>query len=530
MSHDRRVTGSFALRWALACAVGGFFACTALGGSIKYTDPPQGVFIDDWMRIELAGMGKVGYAHNEIARRGDEIHSSSLLSISLSRAGQKVGVGVLQNATETLDGTPLSFGHQMDMSAMKMSVRGVIDAGKVTVTSTQLDQSMTRTVDYPAGAVMTWGAYLTQQKMGYKPGTRYSVKTYDPATAINTALDVNVTVVGPQKIEIEGKPVEAILTTQELKLPNFPTGVKSQAWLDPDGNILKTTVQLAGMNMVMVRTTRKAAMSGFSPPEFFMPTTIAIKQHFDRDALRRIDYVLAPKSKTATFPPPPVTAMQRAVVADDGSVKLSVTRLDRRALRDAGAVSNTKALTEYLTANQMINSDDPAVRKMAREARGESTAPYEVADKLRRYVTDNITDKNLNVGFATASEVCRNREGDCSEHAVLLAALGRACGLPSRVATGVVYVPVFGGRDDIFGFHMWTQFYIGGQWVDFDAALGQTDVDPTHIAFSVDSLAHGSLGQIAFPLVNVIGNLDLTIQRVTPPSAVRTTEQSGGQS
>jgi hypothetical protein len=120
------------------------------------------------------------------------------------------------------------------------------------------------------------------------------------------------------------------------------------------------------------------------------------------------------------------------------------------------------------------------------------------------------------VGFATASEVCRNKEGDCSEHAVLLAALGRACGIPTRVVTGLVYVPIFGGDADIFGFHMWTQFRIGDSWVDFDAAQHESDCNPTHIAFSTSSLAGAGLGQISINLVHLIGNLELDIVRIEP--------------
>jgi hypothetical protein len=139
-------------------------------------------------------------------------------------------------------------------------------------------------------------------------------------------------------------------------------------------------------------------------------------------------------------------------------------------------------------------------------------------------VTDVIEDKNLTVGFATASEVCRNKEGDCSEHAVLLAALGRACGLPARVATGLVYVPIFGGNEDIFGFHMWTQFRIGDAWVDFDAAQRESDCNPTHIAFNVAALEGAGLGQIAIDLINVIGNLEIDITRVDAGAAVTPTE------
>lgn len=496
---------------------------------VDYTNPPQGVFADDWMRIELEGIGKVGYAHSEFTRKDDMIHSSTVLSIQLARAGQNIKIGVLQSAAETFAGVPRSFSHQMDMSVAKMSVEGKIEEGKVTVTSNQLGQSMTNVHDYPEGAVMSWGALLRQHKEGYKPGTTYTIKTYDPATAVNAALELTVNIIGPEKIKIDGEETDAILTSQTMKLPQFPDGVQTKAWLDDEGNILRTNVQMAGMNMVMTRTTQADALGQFDPPEFFMPTTIAIKQRIDRDAVQRIEYVIRSKNPNIRLPDLPYTATQKSKRNEDGSLFVRVQRLDRSRIENAEGFSRAEEFKEFLTANNMINSDDPAVREMAAEAVGHAQAPYEIGDRLRKYVTENISAKNLNIGFATASEVCRNREGDCSEHAVLLAALGRAAGLPSRVVTGIVYVPVFGGRDDIFGFHMWTQFYIGDTWVDFDAALEQTDVDPTHIAFSVDSLDHGSLGQVAFPLVNVIGNLDLTIEDVVPEEALitRTPETDG---
>ncbi len=126
-------------------------------------------------------------------------------------------------------------------------------------------------------------------------------------------------------------------------------------------------------------------------------------------------------------------------------------------------------------------------------------------------MTEYVTTKSLNIGFATAGEVARTREGDCSEHGVLLAALGRINNLPSRVAVGLAYVPVFGNQDDIFGYHMWTQFYIGGRWVDFDAALRETDCRPTCIAFAVSSLKNAGMADLSLPLINKIGAIDIDI-------------------
>lgn len=69
------------------------------------------------------------------------------------------------------------------------------------------------------------------------------------------------------------------------------------------------------------------------------------------------------------------------------------------------------------------------------------------------------------VGFATADEVARTLEGDCTEMGVLCAAMGRTLGIPTRVCFGLVYDPDNPG----FGGHLWTEAYVDGNWETFDA-------------------------------------------------------------
>ena len=168
-------------------------------------------------------------------------------------------------------------------------------------------------------------------------------------------------------------------------------------------------------------------------------------------------------------------------------------------------------MAEYLEGNLMINTADPKLIDLAKQAGGGEKEPFALADKLRRFVTEYVVTKSLNIGFATASEVARTKEGDCSEHGVLLAALGRLNGLPSRVVVGLAYVPIFGNQDHIFGYHMWTQFFIDGRWIDVDAALRETDCSPARIAFAVSSLKNAGLADLSLPLLTKLGAIDIEI-------------------
>ena len=77
--------------------------------------------------------------------------------------------------------------------------------------------------------------------------------------------------------------------------------------------------------------------------------------------------------------------------------------------------------------------------------------------------------RTFSQAFATAAEVAQSREGDCTEHAVLLAALARACGIPSRVAIGLVYVRL----PAALAFTCGRELYLDGTWTPLDATWGR---------------------------------------------------------
>jgi transglutaminase-like putative cysteine protease len=97
--------------------------------------------------------------------------------------------------------------------------------------------------------------------------------------------------------------------------------------------------------------------------------------------------------------------------------------------------------------------------------------------------------------------VAASKQGDCSEFAVLTAALCRAVGIPAQVVVGVAYVnwdPMLrrtinpqstetANTEHVFGGHAWVQAYVGDKWVGLDAAFksaGLHGYDPGHIALA----------------------------------------------
>ena len=174
----------------------------------------------------------------------------------------------------------------------------------------------------------------------------------------------------------------------------------------------------------------------------------------------------------------------------------------------------------HLAATAMLNHEDPAIEQLLKRAIGSQQRKLTGSAKttyLCNFVQQHIQVKDLSVGFATAGEVARTRVGDCTEHAVLLAALLRAANIPSRTVSGLVYIDQFLNQHDVFGYHMWTQAWItdrnsSGRWIDLDAALPtHDDFDATHIALATSSLSNTALANDMVAIAPTIGKLSIRV-------------------
>jgi len=301
----------------------------------------------------------------------------------------------------------------------------------------------------------------------------------------------------------------------------WPTGtIEAIDWVDNDGWSVKAKIPMPGLgDMVTVTTDQGTALADFVPPEIFTSTVVKVGRRIDGRSAERIKYRIKAKNPGVDLSELPSGGMQKVTDRGENWVELLVARQPHKVVAGKDPAPRPDDMGEYLNANLMINTADPQLVELAKRAAGGESEPFALGDKLRRFVTDYVTSKTLNVGFATASEVCRTKEGDCSEHAVLLAALGRLNKLPSRIVVGLAYVPSFSNQKDIFGYHAWTQFYVDRRWVDFDAALRETQCSPTRIAFATSSLKSSGLADLSLPLLSVIGAIDIDILQIDPVTA-----------
>lgn len=470
---------------------------------------------------------KVGYGHTTVTRHGDQIRTATAMKMKLARASISVSIEVQQSTVETLAGEALEFESVMLMGDPNNPVRtkGVFDGHTVHCTSSQFGMENKQSYELkgpdgkPHPCVMAWGLLREALLRGFEPGTQYTLLTFSPEVRVDGLVEAVTKIGQDETFQHRGKPMKG--RRVELSIVTPLGKVDTTSWIDPsDGSTLRSTVAMGGISMEMYRVDQATAVADFVPAELFMSNTVPVNKPIAYKEARQITYRLSPKDGAAVKFDLPETPMQKVVAREGDTVTLQLTRVDQKALAELGAKTTASApapggapadAAEFLESNILINTKDPQLIELAKKAGGGEKDPLRLADKLRVFVTDYIDAKGLDVGFATAGEVCRSKKGDCSEHAVLLAALGRVNGLPSRVAVGLAYVPLFGNQQNIFGFHMWTQFLVHGAWVDFDAAIPESDCSPTRIAFDVSSLRETALVEMSFKLMEVFGRLKLDV-------------------
>jgi transglutaminase-like putative cysteine protease len=130
---------------------------------------------------------------------------------------------------------------------------------------------------------------------------------------------------------------------------------------------------------------------------------------------------------------------------------------------------------EYLAPTPMIDSDHKTIIHHANETTEGSKDPIEKAVKLYYAVRDGIWYNPYYPFYRPehyqASNVLKSGQGYCVSKASLLCALGRSCGIPSRVGFADVrnhlatkqLIEFLGS--DLFVYHGFTEFYLEDKWV-----------------------------------------------------------------
>jgi transglutaminase-like putative cysteine protease len=171
-------------------------------------------------------------------------------------------------------------------------------------------------------------------------------------------------------------------------------------------------------------------------------------------------------------------AFQALLGADGSAVVADHVEFD---LRGAIALPAGEP-TAFLASTFLVDHDEPAVRALHDQLvgrYGDRPSP----EQLIEFVRGAIERRELGRGWDSASKVSTTRTGDCTEHAVLLAALARSVGRPARIVLGAVLV-ADSGRFATLG-HAWVELYDAERWQVADASFPPGVAPLSYLPFGV---------------------------------------------
>ncbi len=145
---------------------------------------------------------------------------------------------------------------------------------------------------------------------------------------------------------------------------------------------------------------------------------------------------------------------------------------------------NKKSLENHLANTPLLRTDNMAIKNKADELKKTSNPVKEIS----LFVYNHINNKTAGLPLISAPVIMKNRTGDCTEHAVLAAALFRGASIPARGVTGMVFVPEFMGKKNVFVYHMWIEVFYMGRWQPLDPTRPEDKNFNTYIAFSYHDL------------------------------------------
>lgn len=444
------------------------FLALLLAPLLAHAEPPA----DQWFTVLLDGRKIGAFETTRIVKNG-RVTTSQTLDLSLERAGTTIALTSRETTEETADGKPLAFSSVSKLAGGETLIDGKVEGGTIAVKTSTGGASQQRSIPWPAGALMPEGLRLAGLRRGLSPGTEYSAIAFQPSSL--DAAEIRTRVGSPEPVDLPDGEKTLTLVEQTILLGGAP--VKSKLWVDADQIVQKLTMPVVGVELVLLACDKACANAPNQGTDIFDRTLMLSPRPLSRqELLRGMRYTLAPSDHGEPLKLPD-TGEQR-VRAEGDALIVEITPAPR-----AGAADEMQPLPADFAPNDWLQSAAPEVKALAQRAVGDEKNPYSQMKTLETFVRGYIKNKSLGVGYASALEVVKKPEGDCTEHAVLLAALGRALGIATRVVDGLAYAPDFAGKDRVFVPHAWVQAWVGGHWQSFDAAL--PGFDAGHIALSI---------------------------------------------
>lgn len=468
--------------------------------------------VETWFAITIDG-NKVG--HRRVIRREIErgnrimVETAGHEHIMLVREGREVIADFDCIARETATGRFLEAEYRLPFGLNQVWTVATVEGTSLHIRP--------KSGNGPAAA-MAWppdtrGPFAVENSLRAQPMTPGETRTerfFD--ASLGQVISASLRAADWETTELLGSDCRLLRIEVQTALPNAAE-LTSTLWIDDQGIVWKES-QTVGVTVVTYRSSKQVALAPADgqPLDLFhhvlVPIVPPISLPYDRDKIvYKINVPDSDPSKLFVH-----DSRQQVQILGPHQILLTVDQ----AVTNVGVSTGDprKQISDRQEPGQadrspssLVECDHPDIKELASSAAPGNTNAAAIATSLEQLVYQRVEQKSYGTVFASALEAAKSREGDCTEHSVLLVALCRAREIPARAAMGLVYSEAH----QAFAYHMWTEVWTGDSWLGLDATLGRGRIGPTYLKMSQSSLGGpAALAEMAM-ILQAVGELHIRV-------------------
>jgi hypothetical protein len=416
---------------------------------------------ETWMNLTQDGR-KIGYTRRSWSQTESGFRYLEEIHMRINTMGVVQPMAVWTEAELKPDRTLSSFRFDLRSNLFGFAARGTVSGRKLTLHSGAPGSEKQSIIDLAEVPYMGGGLLESVAAEEMRPGEGRSFPVFDPAS-LGQRL-VRITLIGEETLAVSDRS----LRTRKFEVDFM--GMKQLAWIDEEGSIVR---EKGFLGIALDRVSREEALAGLGETAGGDLAEIAA----------------VPVSKPIADPKNVRLLRVRISGIEDRSLTLDggrqtwrdgllTIRRESPAASSGARAPRADLPRSFLDPSPLIQSDHPKIVEALRKIVAPEDSAGTKAGKIVSWVHNNL-EKRPVLSIPNALETLEQKMGDCNEHAVLVAALSRAAGIPAQVEAGLVYL---NGR---FYYHAWNALYLRewGGWATADAVMGQLPADATHIRF-----------------------------------------------
>jgi hypothetical protein len=455
-----------------------------------------------WAECRIAG-NQAGYYQEKTESQNGQIVTSIVNDLVFNRMGSKVEIKTISRSAEADDGRMLSISSEMSSSAQSTKIDVTVTGQSLTIRTSTGGKTYDRTLPF-IGELLgpTAARRLTNARLK-SAGDTVSYQMFFPE--LGSLATVTDTFTAREQVAIDGKQMQALKLEQTLS--TMPGTI--DLWLEDDGWLLRQITHSPFGDIETVRTSsenlqNREIKGATLPEESFKNTLVTANIRLPEERLIEQLTIRIHHKKSDLGWPDFSADNQKVLEQTADHVTLEIRQVSPRKAGVRPLQNASSKGMAFLEPNALLQSDDAAVRQIAKKVVGNDPDAFRAARSLQKWTNKNM-HFDLGIAIAPGSEVAKNRRGTCFGYAVLLASLARAEGIPSRIRMGFVYA---GG---IWGGHAWVEILAGDNWIPLDGALySPGPADAARVSFFTSGLEEGTIAQVG-ELAKLFGNVDITI-------------------